>query len=124
MKIYSSSKKAFTLVEIMIVVAIIGMLAALAVPNLVRAREQAQLTSIISNLALIENAKDQWATENKKSTGDTPTSTSLAVYMRNNKWISPVAHETYNINAIGSLATASGFKLVGKTQATSDGTSM
>ena len=105
----------------MIVVAIIGLLAALAVPNFRRAHETAQLQGIVSNLLLIENAKDLWSTENKKSSGDTATSTDLAVYMRNGVWVKPQASESYSINPIGTLASASGFKLNGKTSATADG---
>ena len=69
MKIQTSRKAGFTLVEIMIVVAIIGLLAAIAIPNFVKARENAQLNSIINNLRIVEGAKDQWALENKKGTG-------------------------------------------------------
>ena len=68
MQIKTNSKSGFTLVEIMIVVAIIGLLAAIAIPNFVKARENAQLNSIFNNLRIIEGAKDQWALENKKGT--------------------------------------------------------
>jgi prepilin-type N-terminal cleavage/methylation domain-containing protein len=122
MKINTRSQAGFTLVEIMIVVAIIGLLAAIAVPNFVRARETAQLNSILNNLRLIEGAKDQWALENKKTTGATVTSTSLEVYLRNNEWVQQLANETYNINAIGTQASATGFTLIGKTHAYADGT--
>ena len=105
----------------MIVVAIIGLLAAIAVPNFVRARESAQLNSIINNLRLIEGAKDQWALENKKTTGASVTSTSLAQYFRQSKFPAVVANESYSINAVGTLAKASSFNLAGKTSATSDG---
>jgi len=71
MQIKTNAKAGFTLVEIMIVVAIIGLLAAIAIPNFVKARENAQLNSIFNNLRIIEGAKDQWALENKKGTGDT-----------------------------------------------------
>src|SRR5204862_7503566 len=71
MQIKTNQKAGFTLVEIMIVVAIIGLLAAIAIPNFVKARENAQLNSILNNLRIIDGAKDQWALENKKGTGDT-----------------------------------------------------
>jgi len=71
MKINRGSKwEGFTLVEIMIVVAIIGLLAAIAIPNFVRARQTAQRNACISNLREIDGAKEQWALENKKSNGD------------------------------------------------------
>lgn len=56
----------FTLVEIMIVVAIIGMLAAIAVPNYVKSRETAYRTTCVSNLQHIDGAVQMWAMENKK----------------------------------------------------------
>lgn len=55
---------AFTLVEIMIVVAIIGLLAAIAIPNFVRARTTSQQNACINNLRQIDGAKQQWALEN------------------------------------------------------------
>ena len=56
-------KKGFTLVEIMIVVAIIGLLAAIAIPSFMRARTTAQANACINNLRQIESAKDQYALE-------------------------------------------------------------
>ena len=70
-------ESAFTLLEIMIVVAIIGLLAAVAIPNLVTARKKAQKQACISNMKTIEGAKAAWALEAKKSDADVPTDADL-----------------------------------------------
>jgi prepilin-type N-terminal cleavage/methylation domain-containing protein len=67
MKKNTSRKSGFTLVEIMIVVAIIGLLAAIAIPNFVKARTTAQKNACIANLKQLDGAVQQWALENKKS---------------------------------------------------------
>jgi len=61
----------FTLVEIMIVVAIIALLAAIAVPGFLRARKRSQASRILNDLRLIDSAVDQYAIETNKSTGST-----------------------------------------------------
>ena len=78
MKISTVHKAGFTLVEIMIVVAIIGLLAAIAIPNFVKARTTAQKNACINNLRQIDGAKEQWALENKKTQTDAPTLDSAA----------------------------------------------
>ena len=60
----------FTLVEIMIVVAIIALLAAIAVPGFLRARKRSQASRIINDLRLIDSAVDQYAIETNKKSGD------------------------------------------------------
>jgi prepilin-type N-terminal cleavage/methylation domain-containing protein len=66
----NKSRGGFTLVEIMIVVAIIALLAAIAVPNFLRARKRSQATRCLEDLRIIDSACDQYAIENNKSTGD------------------------------------------------------
>jgi len=83
MKIRTSRKSGFTLVEIMIVVAIIGLLAAIAIPNFVKARTTSQMNACINNLRQVDGAIQQWALENKKDTAATVTFTDISSYLRN-----------------------------------------
>src|SRR5438552_14312817 len=75
-------QKGFTLVEIMIVVAIIALLAAIAVPGFLRARKRSQASRIINDLRLIDSAVDQYAIENNKSTGATVNITDWTNYLK------------------------------------------
>ena len=77
-------KGGFTLVEIMIVVAIIGLLAAIAIPNFIRARERTQQATCWNNIRQFDAAKDQYALEAGLSTGDAIADTStLNTYLTN-----------------------------------------
>ena len=78
----NKNRGGFTLVEIMIVVAIIAMLAAIAVPNFLRARKRSQATRILEDLRLIDSACDQYAIENNRA-GGTPVSwTAVQGYLK------------------------------------------
>ncbi len=67
---FNKRRGGFTLVEIMIVVAIIALLAAIAVPGFLRARKRSQARRIINDLRLIDSAVDQYAIETNKKSGD------------------------------------------------------
>jgi prepilin-type N-terminal cleavage/methylation domain-containing protein len=107
MRIRTSSAPAFSLVELMIVVAVIGLLAAIAIPNFMRARENTHLNSIFHNLRAIEDAKSQWALENKMGTGDSVGNTDLVPYLKNGRCPpTAVVGETYTLNNVGVVPTA------------------
>jgi prepilin-type N-terminal cleavage/methylation domain-containing protein len=82
MKAMKSLRRAFTLIEIMIVVLIIGMLLAIAVPNFVRARETATARVCVKNLKTIEASKELWAMDNRKESNAEPNMTDLMVYLK------------------------------------------
>src|SRR5690242_18727938 len=83
MNLKSSRKSGFTLVEIMIVVAIIGLLAAIAIPNFVRARTTSQMNACINNLRQIDGAIQEWALEQKKDTTATVAETDVTPFLKN-----------------------------------------
>lgn len=83
MKLNTAPKRhGFTLVEIMIVVAIIALLASIAVPGFLRARKRSQAARILNDLRLIDGAIDLYAIENNKTSAAHPTFTDLKVYLK------------------------------------------
>ncbi len=82
MKTSINGKRGFTLVEIMIVVAIIGLLASIAIPNFVKARTTAQQKACISNLQQINGAIQRWALDLNKAQGQAVTYSDISSYLQ------------------------------------------
>jgi len=96
----------FTLVEIMIVVAIIGLLIGVAVPKFSQMRSDAQQTACFMQLKLIDNSKEMWATKEKRANGQTPTKEQLAPYIDDDGNLScPGGGAEYTIGAVGEKAS-------------------
>ena len=72
----------FTLVEIMIVVAIIGLLAAIAVPGFIRARKRSQATAVLNDARVLDGAKDQYAIDNSRTGSGVVTGAMLVPYLK------------------------------------------
>jgi len=97
----------FTLVEIMIVVAIIGLIAAIAIPNFIRARQTAQGQACSQNLEQIDGAKQQWGFEYNQGGAATPAEADVAPYL--SQGVFPVCPSagTYTINNLASVPVCS-----------------
>jgi len=107
MKTLKKHEPGFTLMEIMIVVAIIGLLAAIAIPNFIKARATAQANACISDLRQIDAAINEWALETGKSTGASiPSINTVSAYIRLNSASSIPscpAGGTYSVTSVGSI---------------------
>jgi prepilin-type N-terminal cleavage/methylation domain-containing protein len=108
MKNRTSRKSGFTLVEIMIVVAIIGLFTAIAVPNFVQARTPSQKTVCINNLRQINSAVEQWALEQNAGFSATVSFTDIKPYLKSSV-VCPAGgksfSDSYTINGVTNSPT-------------------
>jgi len=105
-------QRGFTLVEIMIVVALIGMLTAVAIPNFMKSRTAAQRNACIKNISVIESAKQQWGLEKGKTDGDIPVEADLVgplLYLK--QMPTCPGGGTYTLGGIGGNAICSNSSL-------------
>ena len=97
----------FTLVEIMIVVAIIALLAAIAVPGFLRARKRSQASRILNDLRMIDAAVDQYAIETNRSTGNVVNTQDWTNYLKKNSSLyntgSSLLGSAYGIQTVDTI---------------------
>ena len=103
----NTKRGGFTLVEIMIVVAIIALLAAIAVPNFLRARKRSQATRILEDLRIIDSAIDQYAIENNKSGGAATNWTDIQAYLKKGS----VLYNSSGMDLLGNQYSAGSFSV-------------
>ena len=100
-------KMGFTLVEIMIVVAIIGLLAAIAIPSFMKARESSQQNSCKENLRQIEGAKESWAMKTGHNQGDPIVTLEVTGYLKDQVFPTCPGGGNYTIGNVGTQASCS-----------------
>jgi prepilin-type N-terminal cleavage/methylation domain-containing protein len=107
LKKLTTKRGGFTLVEIMIVVAIIALLAAIAVPGFLRARKRSQASKILNDLRLIDAAVDQYAIETTKKSGDPVDITDWTNYLKKDTVLFATGQDlfgnTYGSQTVDSL---------------------
>jgi prepilin-type N-terminal cleavage/methylation domain-containing protein len=99
-------RSGFTLLEIMVVVTIVGLLATIATTNFMIARDNGRLKTIQHNLRKIEDAKEEWAADNRQADGAPVADMNILTDYFHNGTVRPVAQETYAPNPIGTPAEA------------------
>jgi prepilin-type N-terminal cleavage/methylation domain-containing protein len=97
-----NDRSAFTLVEIMIVVAIIGLLALLAMPSFIKARKRSQGSRTLNDVRRMDAAIDQWAMENYKKDGDTIDTVGAATYLKAAWKSQDLLGNAYAVTVVGS----------------------
>lgn len=101
MKRVTLNRKGFTLVEIMIVVAIIALLAAIAVPGFLRARKRSQASKILNDLRMIDSAVDQYAIETNRTSGAIVAIADWTNYIKKNSVLYNTAQDMFG-NSYGT----------------------
>ena len=102
-----TGRKGFTLTEIMLVLLIIGMIAAIAVPSFVQSRQNARRNVCLNNLRLISAAKEQAALENGYAETVVPTEAQILPHIKGNAMPLCPGNGTYTINAVNSVPVCS-----------------
>jgi len=103
----ATQRSGFTLLEIMVIVAIIGFVIAIAMPNLFKSRDKAQRDSCIENLRQLDSALQQWGVQNNKGNLDTVALTDLIPFLDKNKTPSCPGGGNYGLTTVGANPTCS-----------------
>ncbi len=98
----TAERNAFTLVELMIVVAVVGLLAAMTVGSMVKARKQAQGRRIVSDLRELDGAITQWAMDANKKDGDSIDWNAVATYLKEPIVFSDILGNPYSWSTVGN----------------------
>jgi len=101
-KVYRHSR-AFTLIEVLIVVSLIGLLAVLALPAFIKVRKQSQGKRIVNDARVIDTAVDAWAMENNKADGDAVDLAGINSYSKSGQiHTNDTLGNAYGIGPVGS----------------------
>jgi len=92
----------FTLVEIMIVVAVVGLMAAMMLPSMLKARKRSQAISILSEARLMDAAIDEWILEKRKKEGLPVVTSEAATYLKGAWRNTDLFGNSYLIGRVGS----------------------